>query len=100
MRRVYGTKVMRLTLGGLPICPWLERSQGYSMNRQKSAEAIVVPPPTGRRAELVKKLEIGSLSVLGMILVRGPRLEVADGIREVKPGAYRTGDDDVIERPD
>ena len=45
MRRVCGTKVVRLTLGGLPFCPdfglVLPASRGAGMGRQKSAEAIV-----------------------------------------------------------
>ena len=46
MRRVYGMKVVRLTLGGLLFCPdfgsELPASRGGGMGRQKSAEAIVV----------------------------------------------------------
>ena len=46
MRRVYGMKVVRLTLGGLRSCPDLVSvlpvSRGGGMGRQKSAEAIVV----------------------------------------------------------
>ena len=45
MRQVYGTKVTRLTLGGLSSCPpasgVLLASQGVGMGRQKSAEAVV-----------------------------------------------------------
>jgi RNA-directed DNA polymerase len=41
MRRVYGRKVTRLTLGDLPICLVLPASRGVGMGRQKSAEAIV-----------------------------------------------------------
>ena len=100
MRRVYGTKVVRLTLGGLSICHWLAWSQDYAMSRQKSAEVVVVPLPTGRRAEPVTKLETGSLPILGISLERGPEPEVADGIRKVRLGAYRTGGDEVTERVD
>ena len=46
MRRVYGMKVVRLTLGGLRSCPdfgsELPVSRGNGMGLQKSAEAIVV----------------------------------------------------------
>ena len=46
MRRVYGMKVVRLTLGGLRSCPdfglELPVSRGAGMGLQKSAEAMVV----------------------------------------------------------
>ena len=42
MRRVYGTQVTRLTLGGLSLCLVLPASRGVGMERQKSAEAVVV----------------------------------------------------------
>jgi len=42
MRRAYGRKVARITLGDLSVCPVLPASQGVGMDRQKSAEAIVV----------------------------------------------------------
>jgi len=52
MRRVCGTKVVRLTLGGLSFCPdGLAASRGVGMGWQKSAEAIVAAPTTPRRAE-------------------------------------------------
>ena len=46
MRRGYGMKVVRLTLGGLSRCHLLDAGvlptlQGVGMVRQKSAEAIV-----------------------------------------------------------
>ncbi len=43
MRRVYGMKVVRLTLGGLPLCPGTgyRRREASGYERQKSAEAIV-----------------------------------------------------------
>lgn len=41
MRRVYGRKVTRITLGDLPICLVLPASRDVGMDRQKSAEAIV-----------------------------------------------------------
>ena len=41
MRRVYGRKVTRITLGGLSVCPVLGTLRDVSMGRQKSAEAIV-----------------------------------------------------------
>ena len=53
MRRVYGTKVTRLTLGDLLSCRScvgvstrgvLPAPQGGGMGRQKSAEAVVVGP--------------------------------------------------------
>ena len=42
MRQVDGTKVTRLTLGGLPLCLVLPALQGVGMGRQTSAEAVVV----------------------------------------------------------
>ncbi len=42
MRRVYGMKVTRITLGGLSTCLVLPASRGVGMGCQKSAEAIVV----------------------------------------------------------
>jgi hypothetical protein len=44
MRQVYGTKVTRLTLGGLPLCLVLPALRGAGMGRQMSAEAIVAEP--------------------------------------------------------
>ena len=44
MRQVYGTKVTRLTLGGLPSCLVLPASKGVGMGRQKSAEAVGAEP--------------------------------------------------------
>jgi hypothetical protein len=42
MRRVYGGKVTRLTLGGLFAClDWLPKSRDVGMGGQKSAEGIV-----------------------------------------------------------
>lgn len=41
MRRVYGAKVTRLTLGDLPVGLWLRAPRGVRTGRQKSAEAIV-----------------------------------------------------------
>lgn len=40
MRQVYGTKVKRLTLGGLLTCLELPASRGVGMGKEKSAEAI------------------------------------------------------------
>lgn len=40
MRRVCGTKVTRLTLGGLPTCQVLPTSRGVGMGEEESAEAI------------------------------------------------------------
>ena len=53
MRRVYGTKVTRLTLGGLSPClqGWLPALQGVGMGRQKSADAVVAGSTSRRRAE-------------------------------------------------
>lgn len=55
MRQVYGTKVTRLTLGGLSSCPpgtgVLPAPQDVGMGRQKSAEAVVAgstKPAKGR----------------------------------------------------
>ena len=60
MRQVDGTKVTRLTLGGLPSCPLvtgvLPASQGVGMGRQKSAEAEVAEP-IGEGLNLSEKLD-------------------------------------------
>jgi RNA-directed DNA polymerase len=40
MRRVYGMKVTRITLGGLSTCQVLPVSRGVGMGWQKSAEAV------------------------------------------------------------
>jgi hypothetical protein len=42
MRQAYGTKVTRLTLGGLPLRLVLPTSRGVGMELRMSAEAIVV----------------------------------------------------------
>lgn len=41
MWRVYGRKVTRITRGDLSVCLVLGASRGVTMDRQKSAEAIV-----------------------------------------------------------
>ena len=51
MRRVYGRKVTRLTLGGLSACLVLPALRSVGMGRQKSAEAIVVGLTARQRAE-------------------------------------------------
>jgi len=51
MRRVYGMKVTRLTLGGLSTCHVLPASRGVEMGWQKSAEAIRVGITSRQRAE-------------------------------------------------
>jgi RNA-directed DNA polymerase len=51
MRRVYGRKVTRITLGGLPVCLVLPTSRGVGTGRQKSAEAIVVGLTARQRAK-------------------------------------------------
>lgn len=51
MRRVYGMKVTRITLGGLSTCLVLPSSRGVGMGWQKSAEAVVVGLTTRQRAE-------------------------------------------------
>jgi hypothetical protein len=51
MRRVYGRKVTRITLGGLPACLVLPASRGVGMGWQKSAEAIRVGLTIRQRAE-------------------------------------------------
>ncbi len=51
MRRVYGMKVTRITLGGLSTCPVLPASRGAGMGWQKSAEAIGVGLTSRQRAE-------------------------------------------------
>lgn len=51
MRRVYGVKVTRLTLGGLSVCLGLGASRDAPMDGQKSAEAVVVARARRRRAE-------------------------------------------------
>ena len=48
MRRVYGMKVTRITLGGLSTCFVLPASRDVGMGRQKSAEAIRVGLPTDK----------------------------------------------------
>lgn len=44
MRQVFGTKVTRLTLGGLPSCLVLPALKDAGMGRQKSAEAVRAEP--------------------------------------------------------
>jgi RNA-directed DNA polymerase len=51
MRRVYGMKVTRITLGGLSTCLELPASIGVGMGWQKSAEAIRVGVTSRQRAE-------------------------------------------------
>jgi hypothetical protein len=51
MRRVYGMKVTRLTLGGLSACLVLPASRGVGKGWQKSAEAIRVGVTDRQRAE-------------------------------------------------
>ncbi len=51
MRRVYGMKVTRITLGGLSACLVLPASRGVGMGWQKSAEAIGVGVTSRQRAE-------------------------------------------------
>jgi hypothetical protein len=51
MRRVYGMKVARITLGGLSACLVLPASRDVGMGWQKSAEAIRVGITTRQRAE-------------------------------------------------
>ena len=51
MRRVYGMKVTRITLGGLSTCHVLPVSRGVGMGCQKSAEAIRVGVTDRQRAE-------------------------------------------------
>jgi len=51
MRRVYGKKVTRITLGGLSTCPVLLVSRDAGMGWQKSAEAIRVGLTSRQRAE-------------------------------------------------
>lgn len=51
MRRVYGMKVTRITLGGLSTCLVLPALKGAGMGFQKSAEAIRVGLTTRQRAE-------------------------------------------------
>ena len=53
MRRVYGMKVARLTLGDLPTCHVLPSLQSDGMGGQKSAEAVRVGSTARQRAELV-----------------------------------------------
>jgi hypothetical protein len=61
MRRVYGTKVTRLTLGGLPSCPLvtgvLPASKGVGMGRQKSAEAVGAEP-IGEGPNMTRRMEV------------------------------------------
>jgi len=51
MRRVYGMKVTRITLGGLSTCLVLPALRGVVMGWQKSAEAIGVGVTSRQRAE-------------------------------------------------
>jgi hypothetical protein len=51
MRRVYGVKVTRLTLGDLLACHELVALQGGTMSGQKSAEAIRAAYTEWQRAE-------------------------------------------------
>jgi RNA-directed DNA polymerase len=51
MRRVYGMKVTRITLGGLTTCLVLPPPRGVGMGCQKSAEAIRVELTIRQRAE-------------------------------------------------
>lgn len=51
MRRVYGMKVTRITLGDLPTCLVLPASRGGGKGWQKSAEAIRVGLTNRQRAE-------------------------------------------------
>jgi RNA-directed DNA polymerase len=51
MRRVYGMKVTRITLGDLSTCFVLPASRGVGMGWQKSAEAIRVGLTSRQRAE-------------------------------------------------
>ena len=56
MRQVFGTKVMRLTLGSLWFCLGLPAPQGVGMGPQMTAEAVVVGP-TGEGLNLLEKLD-------------------------------------------
>ncbi len=88
MRRVYGMKVVRLTLGGLSSClDGLPASRGAGMGGQKSAEAVVVDLTNQRRAEPVEGGRTNIPTVLSRFLARGPKPEVAGGTREVGLGA-------------
>jgi len=51
MRRVYGIKVARITLGDLSTCLVLPASRDVGMGFQKSAEAIRVGLTSQQRAE-------------------------------------------------
>jgi hypothetical protein len=51
MRRVYGRKVTRITLGDLAVCLVLPASRGVGTGCQKSAEAIRAGLTTWQRAE-------------------------------------------------
>ena len=51
MRRVYGMKVTRITLGGLSTCHVLPASRGVGTGWQKSAEAIRIGLTARQRAE-------------------------------------------------
>jgi hypothetical protein len=54
MRRVYGTKVTRITRGGLSPCLVLPVPRGAGKGRQKSAEAIGAGVTARQRAEHVE----------------------------------------------
>ena len=64
MRRVYGTKVARLTLGKLPSCLVLAASQVVGKGRQRSAEAIVAAP-SGEGPNMQCRMEVGLSMVTG-----------------------------------
>ena len=57
MRRVYGTKVTRLTLGGLRSCLVLPAPRGVGMGRQKSAEAVGAEP-IGEGPNMTCRMEV------------------------------------------
>jgi len=63
MRRVDGAKVTRLTLGDLDPCLWLAPSRDGVIGVQKSAEAIVVLPAPGRRAEQMEPIHTDAFAL-------------------------------------
>ena len=69
MRRVYGMKVARLTLGDLSVCLVLLLPQGGGMSGEESAEAIRAGLTSWRRAEPVDETETAFLCARSRCLV-------------------------------
>ncbi len=82
MRQVYGTKVTRLTLGGLPLVSGvLPASRGVGTGRQESAEAVVAGS-TGEGPNMKCRTEAG----LSMV-----RKDAEDGAGTLRAHAESSG---------